>query len=189
MIEVRVGSIERHPVTGAPLVALEPRDVRARTRLVLPLSPAVACSLSHELEGQTTLRSMAYTVLSQIADVLGGAISSFEIVPAPNGMAAGRLRVEGADGCTILPVEIALGIGMAVVLGVPLRVAERLVYDAPKLDRHPELSADAVSATGDATPPNERPADLTLAPSASSETPAPVEVPDAFHRAFGASAQ
>ena len=76
MIDVRVGSIDRHPVTGAPLVALEPQDASSRTRLVLPLSAAVACSLSHELEGQLTLRATAYTLMGQVADALGGEITA-----------------------------------------------------------------------------------------------------------------
>jgi len=155
MIDVRVGSVERHPTTGAPLIALEPRDPSSRTRLVLPLSPAVACSLSHELAGQVTLRGMVYTLLGQVADILGGQIAAIEIVPAPNGMAAGQLRIDGQAGATVLPVEIALGIGLAVLLDVPLRVAPQLVHDAPKLDR----------------------------PSSADPTP-PLEVPDAFRRAF-----
>ena len=166
MIEVRVGSIERHPVTGAPLIALEPRDATTRRRLVLPLSAAVACSLSHELEGQITLRGMAYTLLGQVAEILGGEITAVEIMPAPNGMAAGRLRVDGREGTTLLPVEIALGIGLAVVLGLPLRVAAQLVDAAPRLDQSPPPDRDVPAAT----PP------LAGTP--------PSEVPDAFRRAF-----
>jgi bifunctional DNase/RNase len=180
MIEVRVGSIERHPVTGAPLVALEPRDTTARTRLVLPLSTAVACSLSHELEGQTTLRGMVYTLLGQIADILGGEITAVEIVPAANDMAAGRLRVDrvdGDDGAILLPVEIPLGIGLAVVLGLPLRVADKLVHDAPKLDRPAtvDLSARA-DGQPDAPPSPEPRRDV--------DVPTALDVPDAFRRAF-----
>ena len=166
MIEVRVGPIERHPVTGAPLIALEPCDATARTRLVLPLSAAVACSLSHELEGQATLRGMAYTLLGQVAEILGGAITAVELVPAPNGMAAGRLRVDGHEGTTLLPVEIALGIGLAVVLGLPLRVATQLVQEAPRLDHS---SSPALDVRPDVPP---------LA------STVPSEVPDAFRRAF-----
>lgn len=146
MIEVRVGSIERHPVSGAPLVSLEPQDTTSRTRLVLPLSPAVACSLSHELEGQVTLRGMVSTLLGQVAESLGGALAAVEIVPAPNSMAAGRLRVDGPDGCTLLPVEIALGIGLAVVLGLPLRVDQQLVLDAPRLEPDPAATPDVPDA-------------------------------------------
>jgi bifunctional DNase/RNase len=135
VIEVRVGAVERHPVTAVPLVALEPRDPAIRTRLVLPLSPAVACSLSHELDGHTTLRSTAYTLLMQLAGALGGEVSAVEIVPAADGMAAGRLCIAGPVGGSRLPVEIALGIGLAVVLGLPLRVSEELVRDAPPLER------------------------------------------------------
>lgn len=135
MIEVNVGSIEQHPVTGAPLVALEPRDAETRSRLVLPLSTAVACSLNHELQGQTTLRGTVYALVGRIADILGGQIICVEIVPAPHAMAAGRLRIEGTEGTTLLPIEIALGIGLVVVLGLPLWVAEELVHQAPRLDR------------------------------------------------------
>jgi bifunctional DNase/RNase len=166
MIEVRVGSIERHPVTGAPLIALEPRDPTTRARLVLPLSAAVACSLRHELEGQVTLRGRAYTLLGQVADVLGGAIAAVEIVPASNGMASGRLCIDGREGMTLLPVEIALGIGLSVVLGLPLRVADQLVHEAPRLDQSPSPALDGTSAA----PP------LANVP--------PSEVPDAFRRAF-----
>ena len=155
MIEVRVGAIERHPVTGAPLVALEPRDPASRTRLVLPLSAAVACSLSHELDGQVTLRATAYTLLGQVADALGGEITAVEILPAANGMAAGRLRISGQTADSLLPVELALGIGLSVVLGLPLRVSDELVRDAPRLDR----------ACG-------------------ADRPAPPAVPEAFRRAF-----
>jgi bifunctional DNase/RNase len=164
VIEVRVGAIERHPVTGAPLVALEPCDTKSRTRLVLPLSAAVACSLSHELEGQATLRGLAYTLLGQVAESLGGIIAGIEIVPAPNGMAAGRLCIEGRDGATLLPVEIALGIGLAVVLGLPLRVAAQLVDTAPGLDLLPAEAAPVESDTADRGPVG--------------------DVPDAFRRAF-----
>jgi hypothetical protein len=137
MIEVSVSSVERHPVTGAPLVSLEPRDTTTRTRLVLPLSPAAACSLSHELEGQVTIRGMVSTLLGQVAESLGGVLAAVEIVPAPNSMAAGRLRIDGPDGCTLLPVEIALGIGLAVILDLPLRVDRQLVLDAPRLEASP----------------------------------------------------
>jgi bifunctional DNase/RNase len=160
MIEVRVGSIEKHPVTGAPLIALEPHDTTTRTRLVLPLSAAVACSLSHELEGQITLRGMACTLLGQVAESLGGVVAAVEISPAPNGMAAGHLRIDGHSGATLVPVEIALGIGLAVVLGVPLRVDDQLVFQAPRLDQAPAQDALPLPAA-----------------------PAP-DVPDAFRRAF-----
>jgi hypothetical protein len=179
MIDVRVGSVERHPVTGAPLIALEPRDTTTRTRLVLPLSPAVACSLSHELEGQLTLRGMVYTLLGQVTNTLGGEITAIEIVPAPNGMAAGHLCIDGQAGTTLLPVEIALGIGLAVVLDVPLRVAAQLVHEAPRLDASPALDV-----------PTEAPPLATMLPSGSFETPPASEsepaldVPDAFRRAF-----
>lgn len=165
MIDVRVGSIDRHPVTGAPLVSLEPHDARFRTRLMLPLSPAAACSLSHELEGLTTLRALVYTLLSHVADTLGGQITAVEIVPAPNEMAAGHLRVCGPDASSLIPVEITLGIGLAVVLGVPLRIDDRLVHRTARLD----LPVDRAPAALDAP--------LT--------SPAPADVPTAFHRAFG----
>lgn len=166
MIEVRVRSIDRHPVTGVALVSLELRQPLSRTRLVLPLSAAVACSLSHELEGQSTLRSTVYTLLAQVADALGGQIAAVEIVPAPNGMAAGHLRICGPDSAMLMPVEIALGIGLAVVLGIPLCVDDRLVHEAPKLDRPADEQAT-----------REKPATAQAA--------ATVDVPDAFRRAFG----
>jgi bifunctional DNase/RNase len=131
---------------------------------VLPISAAVACSLSHELEGQTTLRGLAYTLLGQAVESLGGTVAAIEIVPAPNGMAAARLCIEGHDGATLLPVEIALAIGLAVVLRLPMRVATQLVNTAPSLDRQTAPGA---------------PADREAAASA------PVaEIPDAFRRAF-----
>lgn len=176
MIEVRVGAIERHPVTGAPLIALEPRDAATRTRLVLPLSAAVACSLSHELAGQVTLRATAYALLGQVADALGGEVSAVEIVPAANGMAAGRLRISRQAGDVCVPVEIALGIGLAVVIGAPLWVAPELVQASPKLDR--ACGADLTA------PPEALPGML---PELTVTTPEPAtltEVPDAFRRAF-----
>ncbi len=181
MIEMRVGSIERHPATGAPLVALEPRSSAIRTRLVLPLSAAVACSLSHEIEGQATLRSLVYTLVGQLADILGGEITAVEIVPAPNDMAAGRLRIDGPGGPTLLPVEIALGIGLAVVLDRPLCVADELVHSAPKLDKpmaaDTSRTLDRSGSTREAASP--APGDPT-APA----IPSTLEVPDAFRRAF-----
>jgi bifunctional DNase/RNase len=165
MIDVRVGSIDRHPVTGAPLVSLEPHDTRLRARLMLPLSPAAACSLSHELEGQTTLRAMVYALLSHVADTLGGQITAVEIVPAPNEMAAGHLCVCGPDSSTLIPVEITLGIGLAVVLGVPLRVDDRLVQTKSRTG----LPVNRPAAAPDVSPP----------------APAPLDIPAAFHRAFG----
>ena len=138
----------------------------SRTRLVLPLSTAVACSLSHELEGQSTLRGTVYTLLNQVADALGGQIAAVEIVPAPNGMAAGHLRICGPDSAMLMPVEIALGIGLAVVLGIPLCVDDRLVHEAPKLDR---------PANGEATP--EKP--TTAEPAAALEVRTPSAAPSA----------
>jgi bifunctional DNase/RNase len=176
VIEVRVGAIERHPVTGAPLVALEPCGSASRTRLVLPLSAAVACSLRHELDGQVTLRATAYALLGQVADALGGEIRGVEIVPAASGMAAGRVCISGATGDMRVPVEIAMGIGLAVVLGVPLRVAAELVHGAPQLDhaRGNDLAA----------PPEALPGMLPEPTAAASEPAAPTEVPEAFRRAF-----
>ena len=176
MIEVRVGAIERHPVTGAPLVALEPRRSASRMRLVLPLSAAVACSLRHELDGQVTLRATAYALLGQVADALGGEIRSVEIVPAANGMAAGRLCISGEAGDVCVPVEIAMGIGLTVVLGVPLRVAAELVHAAPQLDH--ARGNDLVAA------PEALPGMFPEPPSATAEPAVPTEVPDAFRRAF-----
>ena len=79
-------------------------------------------------------------------------------------MAAGRLRVDGRDGTAVLPVEIALGIGLAVVLGLPLRVDRQLVHAARRLDQSPLPVA----------PPDDPPLASVL----------PSEVPDAFRRAF-----
>jgi hypothetical protein len=178
MIDVRVGSIDRHPVTGAPLVSLEPHDTRFRSRLMLPLSPAAACSLSHELEGLTTLRALVYTLMSHVADTLGGQITAVEIVPAPNEMAAGHLRVCGPDASSLIPVEITLGIGLAVVLGIPLRVDDRLVRPAMRTD----LPVDRAPAAPEPPAAPDTPAALEAPPAAA-------EIPAAFHRAFGESAE
>ena len=110
---------------------------------------------------------MVYTLLGQIAEILAGEITAVEIMPAPNGMAAGRLCIDGREGTTLLPVEIALGIGLAVVLGLPLRVSSHLVEEAPRLDQSsaPGASLDAPPLAG----------------------ALPSEVPDAFRRAFSGS--
>jgi hypothetical protein len=83
---------------------------------------------------------MVYTLLGQITDTLGGRIDAIEIVPAPNGMAAGRLCIDGRTGPASLPIEIALGIGLAVVLDLPLRVSAQLVDEAPRFDSMPTLA-------------------------------------------------
>ncbi|MCC7372843.1 MAG: hypothetical protein IT306_30805 [Chloroflexi bacterium] len=163
MIDVCVGAVNRHPETGVPQVSLDPTaGTNCRRRLILPISSAAACTLTHELQGHITLRAAVYTLMGQVADALGGEIVAVEIVPAMFGMAAGRLVVSGVAGEARLPVEIVLGIGLAVVLGLPLRASEALLFDA-----------------ADRLPAPEQ-------PSADASTPAlpRADVPDAFKRAF-----
>lgn len=127
MIEMIVRTVDTHPETGRPVAVLGPRTDGAGPLLAFTISPAEACSLSHELSLQATLRGQAFSLLTRCLECLVSRVAAIRIVPAAPGMAAARLELDCPSERTEVPVEVGQAFGLAVALRMPLHVADDLV--------------------------------------------------------------
>lgn len=165
MIEMRVTAVTTHPQTGRAVAVLEPRDSSVDPTLALGITRAEACSLSHELQSQATMRSQAYALLARCLSVQEARPRAVCLLPAATGHVTARLDLEWPDGGSQTAIEVGHGLGLAVTLGVPLFVSEALFRSLGAVDD--ELPA----TTSDGRP--DRPADPPAAP-----------IPASFRRAF-----
>ena len=93
MLEMTVRTVDHDPKFGSPVVVLLPRDRADGPPVALPIRPAEACSLAHELEGQLTPRARAFALLTQTLAAIRGYVESIVVEPNEDGMAVGRVRV------------------------------------------------------------------------------------------------
>ena len=165
MIQMRVAAVTTHPQTGRAVAVLEPHDSSVNPTLALGITRAEACSLSHELRSQTTMRGQAYALLARCLSVQDARARAVCLLPAATGQVTARLDLEWPDGGSQTAIEVGHGLGLVVTLGVPLLVSEALFRSLGAVDdEHP-------ATTSDGRP--DRSADPLAAP-----------IPTAFRRAF-----
>jgi bifunctional DNase/RNase len=128
MLEMIVRTVDHDPRFGSPVAMLLPRDLAACAPLALPIRPAEACSLTHELERQVTPRSQAYALLAQTLSALGGYVATIVLEPGDDGDPIARVRVCLPFGWTEHLTDVTSALGLAVYASLPLLVAERLVH-------------------------------------------------------------
>jgi bifunctional DNase/RNase len=142
-------------------------------RLLITVSRPEAHVLYHELRAERTLPGQTFELMAQIVAQLSGKLTAVELIADEAGKPSARLRLERADGRSTVPTRAGQALALAVHLKVPLLVAEALLTaDKAKAG---SLS-DAQSVTAESTPVT----DVDVAP----QPPAPIEVPEAFLRAF-----
>lgn len=160
MIEMSVRSVKR--AEGDKLVAVLERGTDAcqpAGRLLVTVSRAEAHVLYHELKAERTLPGQTYELMAEIVTELNGRLTAVELVAGDAGKPNARLRLERSDGRSTVSARAGQALALAVHLKVPLLVAEDL------------LASTARAASS--------------APAAEAATAAaPVEVPEAFRRAF-----
>jgi hypothetical protein len=124
MIPMLVRTVDHDVRSGGAVAMLMPYEVGARTPLALPLKPADACTLAHELERQATPRARAYDLLMDGLRAVGGQLEAIVLEPGKRGFSA-SVRVALATGSTHLPLATATALGLAVHAALPVLVSER----------------------------------------------------------------
>jgi bifunctional DNase/RNase len=166
MIEMSVRAVKR--AGEDRLVAVLEREAGANEapgRLLVTVSRPEAHVLYHELKAERTLPGQTYELMAQIVAELHGKLTAVELVAGEGGRPAARLRLERSDGRSTVPTRAGQALALAVHLKVPLLVAEGLL-----------VAARSKSAATESAPVSE----ADVAP----EAPAPIDVPEAFLRAF-----
>ena len=142
-------------------------------RLLITVSRPEAHVLYHELRAERTMPGQTFELMAQIVAQLSGKLTAVELVADAAGKPSARLRLERTDGRSTVPTRAGQALALAVHLKVPLLVADVLL-NADKA-KAGSLS-DAQSVTAESTSVSE----ADVAP----EAPTPIEVPEAFLRAF-----
>ena len=135
-------------------------------RLLITVSRPEAHVLYHELRAEKTLPGQTFELMAQIVTQLNGKLTAVELIADEGGKPSARLRLERADGRSTVQTRAGQALALAVHLKVPLLVAEALLTG----------EKGQASASSEAAPI----AEADVAPQAAS----PIEVPEAFLRAF-----
>src|SRR3954471_23565649 len=138
-------------------------------RILITVSRPEAHVLYHELRAERTLPGQTFELMAQIVLQLNGKLTAVELVADEGGKPSARLRLERSDGRSTIQTRAGQALALAVHLKVPLLVAEALLSGE-------RAKAVAASEVGEATAVSE----ADVAPDA----PSPIQVPDAFLRAF-----
>jgi bifunctional DNase/RNase len=143
-------------------------------RLLITVSRPEAHVLYHELRAERTLPGQTFELMAQVVLQLNGKLTAVELVADEAGKPSARLRLERTDGRATISTRAGQALALAVHLKVPLLVAEALLTG--------EKASQAVAKVGDeATSTEDRPvSEADVAP----EAPSPIQVPEAFLRAF-----
>jgi bifunctional DNase/RNase len=142
-------------------------------RLLITVSRPEAHVLYHELRAERTLPGQTFELMAQIVTQLSGKLTAVELVADEAGKPTARLRLERTDGRSTVPARAGQALALAVHLKVPLLVAEALLA-TDKARATSSVDADATAKAGAPVPETD----------AVKDTPAPVEIPEAFRRAF-----
>jgi bifunctional DNase/RNase len=174
MIEMSVRAVKR--AGEDRLVAVLEREtgeseqaVPRAGRLLITVSRPEAHVLFHELRAEKTLPGQTFELMAQIVTQLNGKLTAVELVADEGGKPSARLRLERTDGRSTVQTRAGQALALAVHLKVPLLVAEALLGG--------EKAQAGVQPAAGATEPV---AEADVAPEASR----PIEVPEAFLRAF-----
>lgn len=145
------------------------RSGERRGRILITVSRPEAHVLYHELRAERTLPGQTFELMAEIVAQLNGKLTAVELVADESGKPSARLRLERTDGRATIQTRAGQALALAVHLKVPLLVAEALLAGerAQPVSPAEAREATAVSEAG-------------VAPDA----PSPIEVPEAFLRAF-----
>ena len=149
MIEMWVRTVDHDPRSGWPVVVLLPRVAGGSSPLALPISPADACTLSHELESLTTLRTRAFMLLDQALASIQGYPTDIVLTPGPDGTLAGRVDYWHPGGRLEAEIDVSLALGLVAHLGFAVQVAESLVPAGPPSRSVAPPPGDQTSPTPD----------------------------------------
>lgn len=127
MIAMTVRRIDVHRETGLPVAILEPWNRERYPSLVVTLSRAEACSLSHELSLRPTLRSRAFGLLARCLGRFESQVVVIRLLAATAGLASAELELDCPSGTSRVSTEVGQALGLAVTLGIPLLAAEELM--------------------------------------------------------------
>jgi bifunctional DNase/RNase len=173
MIEMSVRAVKR--AGEDRLVAVleretgEPEQPGPRgNRLLITISRPEAHVIYHELRSEKTLPGQTFELMAQIVSQLNGRLTAVELVADEGGKPAARLRLERTEGRSTIQTRAGQALALAVHLKVPLLVAETL------------LSGEKAQPAAAGAAPIAEAAEADVAP----EAPRPIEVPEAFLRAF-----
>jgi bifunctional DNase/RNase len=176
MIEMSVRAVKR--AGEDRLVAVlerepgEPEQPGPRgSRLLITISRPEAHVIYHELRAEKTLPGQTFELVAQVVSQLNGRLTAVELVADESGKPSARLRLERTEGRSTIQTRAGQALALAVHLKVPLLVAESLLSG----EKTQPAAAEATAATETAAV-----AEADAAP----EAPRPIEVPEAFLRAF-----
>ena len=142
-------------------------------RLLITVSRPEAHVIYHELRAERTMPGQTFELMAQIVTQLSGKLTAVELVADEGGKPSARLRLERTDGRSTVPARAGHARALAVHLKVPLLVAEALL-STDKARAASALDAEATAKAGAPVPETD----------AVKDSPAPVEIPEAFRRAF-----
>ena len=138
MIEMWVRTVDHDPRTGQPVAVLLLRIPGACPPVALPVSPADACTLSHELQGMTTLRTCAFMLLDEALASVEGYATDIWLASLEDGTVTLRVGYWHRQGRLETDVDVSLALGLAAHLGFMVLVPESLLAGsviAPRLDQ------------------------------------------------------
>ena len=148
MVEMLVRTVDHHAGSGAPVVLLLPREREDGSPVTVTVDASAACSLRHELDGISTPRTRAYSLLVQAVRAVGGYIAAIMLSPGPTGEPAAQVRIGLRHRWDDQPVEMSAALGLSVHLSLPVLVADTLaqVMQTPgphESQADPRYTADA----------------------------------------------
>lgn len=126
MVEMLVRTVDHHAGSGQPVVLLLPREREAGAPVTVPIESSAACSLSHELDGLSTPRTRAYSLLVQAVQAAGGYIAAIMLSPGPTGQPTAQVRIGLQHRWDDQPVDISAALGLSVHLSLPVLVSGTL---------------------------------------------------------------
>lgn len=142
-------------------------------RLLITVSRPEAHVLYHELRAERTMPGQTFELMAQIVTQLSGKLTAVELVADEAGRPTARLRLERTDGRSTVPARAGQALALAVHLKVPLLVAEALL-SIDKARAATSVDAEATAKAGASVGETD----------AVKDAPSPVEIPEAFRRAF-----
>ena len=142
-------------------------------RLLITVSRPEAHVLYHELRAERTMPGQTFELMAQIVTQLSGKLTAVELIADEAGKPSARLRLERTDGRSTVPARAGQALALAVHLKVPLLVAEALL-STDKARAATSVDAEATAKAGASVGETD----------AVKDAPGPVEIPEAFRRAF-----
>lgn len=142
MKRVDLVGLHVEPTSGTPLLILREHD--APHRLVpIGIGGAEAASIAVALSGQTPPRPLTHDLMAELVRSLGARVERVEITALVDGAFHADLAVSAPDGDRRLDARPSDGIALAVRLGAPLWMSERVLDEAGTvLEEQPDEQPD-----------------------------------------------